>query len=314
MVGNEHTGGRPWHGRVLDMALLDRAISPAEISDLVAGRRGLDSADSSLLASYDLRQPCPCPDGVGYSPSLEVRTLRWRFGREREHGAVSTTDWLETRGPVTEAVERIRRASAFTLAATIAASGADERGPARIVSLSIDRAHRNLTLGQEGSDLVVRLRTPLTGPRGDRPALVAHGVLAGAAVRHLVVTYDGRDLSAYVDGDRAGGVRFGLGVAALAPFLGRDARAFPAYELVYYALVFVPAGMLVSRAAAGHRRLTRGAVAIAGVAVLAMTLELVLVAVSHRPPAASGVLWSLLSGAAGAAVLLRSPLPVWKVP
>jgi len=39
-------------------------------------------------------------------------------------------------------------------------------GRARIVTFSLDPRHRNATLAQEGSTLVLRLRTPLTGPNG----------------------------------------------------------------------------------------------------------------------------------------------------
>jgi VanZ family protein len=39
-------------------------------------------------------------------------------------------------------------------------------GRARIVTFSLDPSHRNATLAQEGSTLVLRLRTPLTGPNG----------------------------------------------------------------------------------------------------------------------------------------------------
>ena len=41
-----------------------------------------------------------------------------------------------------------------------------QTGPARIVSLSADTGAQNFTLGQEGSDIEFRLRTPVSGRNG----------------------------------------------------------------------------------------------------------------------------------------------------
>jgi hypothetical protein len=53
----------------------------------------------------------------------------------------------------------------------------DQWGPARILSLSWDVYHRNLTLGQDGDVLVLRLRTPATTDDG-MPELRVAGVFA----------------------------------------------------------------------------------------------------------------------------------------
>lgn len=42
----------------------------------------------------------------------------------------------------------------------------EQRGPARIITLSADPWHRNFTAGQDERDLIVRLRTPLTSRNG----------------------------------------------------------------------------------------------------------------------------------------------------
>lgn len=42
----------------------------------------------------------------------------------------------------------------------------DQGGPARIFTISEDTWHRNLTVGQDGSDLVIRLRTPWADTNG----------------------------------------------------------------------------------------------------------------------------------------------------
>ena len=314
LVGNEQTGDRPWHGRVRDLTILDRALSGSEVSALFRSESEVDPSDPSLVASYDLTQSCPCPDGAENAPPLEPKTLHRRTGgRMHRDGADGTESWLGTAEPAAAVVERIRRSSAFTLAATVAMTVEEGRGPsARIVSLSVDGGHRNVTMGQTGQDLVVRLRTLLTGSGGARPALIVRDVFSAGGVRRLVVTFDGRDLLAYVDGDPAGTIRFGLGTAALAPILGLNARVFPFYEAVYYTMTFVPVGLLFSLAAARSPRLAGGAAAMGAVVAFAVALELALVLTSHRPPAGFTLLWSLVPGAAGAAIA-RVPLASWVV-
>jgi hypothetical protein len=45
----------------------------------------------------------------------------------------------------------------------------DQIGPARILTISKDIRHRNLTIAQEGADLILRIRTPLSNQNGYPP-------------------------------------------------------------------------------------------------------------------------------------------------
>jgi VanZ family protein len=78
---------------------------------------------------------------------------------------------------------------------------APQTGPARILTLSRDNVLRNLTIGQEGHDLVVRLRRSDTTLNGTPPFPVA-GVLDGAW-RDVEVTIEPRRLWVFVDGAEA---------------------------------------------------------------------------------------------------------------
>jgi hypothetical protein len=86
--------------------------------------------------------------------------------------------------------------SQFTLAIKLAGHQTDQRGPARIVSLSGGTDRRNFTLAQGGNSLVFRLRIPLTGENGAHE-LVAPGVFWTTEIQTLIITYDGEYLSAY---------------------------------------------------------------------------------------------------------------------
>lgn len=62
-------------------------------------------------------------------------------------------------------------------------------GPARIFSISNGRYLRNLTVAQDGSDLVIRLRTPETSDNGKPPYVVA-GVFENPAWQELTISIE----------------------------------------------------------------------------------------------------------------------------
>jgi hypothetical protein len=45
----------------------------------------------------------------------------------------------------------------------------DQKGPARILTISKDLHHRNITIGQDEADLILRIRTPLSNQNGYPP-------------------------------------------------------------------------------------------------------------------------------------------------
>jgi hypothetical protein len=93
----------------------------------------------------------------------------------------------------------IPRSSQFTLGITVASAEKWQHGPARIVSLSADPHLRNLTIGQDKADLILRLRTRLSGQSGSGPELIVPNVFADTNSHRILVVFDGRYLSAYID-------------------------------------------------------------------------------------------------------------------
>ena len=99
-------------------------------------------------------------------------------------------------------LEACRTSNELTVEAVLACDSLEQDGPARIVSFSDGTRSRNFTLGQEGQRLVFRLRTPRTGPNGDKPA-VEFGSLEPGVARHVLVSYRPGTLACYVDGKAA---------------------------------------------------------------------------------------------------------------
>ena len=75
----------------------------------------------------------------------------------------------------------------------------DQQGPARLVTVSADPSRADLTLGQEGADLVVRLRRDGSTGVGN-PAIVVEDVFADAGWRAVVVRVGGGAVTVEVDG------------------------------------------------------------------------------------------------------------------
>ena len=105
----------------------------------------------------------------------------------------------------------IKKKTAFSMEAILMPANRDQKGPARMVSISYDGKVRNFTLGQTGNNWVVRLRTPQTGGNGSKPEVRVEGLAAQRT--HVLVTYDGTTERIYLNGkeaqasaDHAGGV------------------------------------------------------------------------------------------------------------
>ncbi len=99
-----------------------------------------------------------------------------------------------------ELYKNLISAEGFSLEIWLSSANNHQRGPARIVSYSLDYSYRNFTLGQEGSDLIMRLRTENTNLNGTEPSLIIEDVFRYPKPIHLVVSYNLIEQSVYVNG------------------------------------------------------------------------------------------------------------------
>ncbi len=185
LIGNEATGDRHWKGSVDSVYVGSDALAiPVSIGALSAA----DPAallGSHLLAHYQLNQSGDYIDTTARQPILSQR-------RDKD------TVWWESTAPPTSLNEAIASSGQFTLIADITPKLADQTGPARIISLSSTAFDRNLTIGQEGTDLVIRLRTPFMGPNGRAPEFHIAGAFSASQRVRLVVTYAHMTLRVYL--------------------------------------------------------------------------------------------------------------------
>ena len=172
-------------------------------------------ADLASLAAVDTGRLCP--DGLAFRwrAGSEVNPLRDASGKHIRqcrvwpHGAakLGPTDSMEPAGGLFLAdlrscdalLEACHASNELTIEAVITPANVTQTGPARIVSFSTDTGRRNFTLGQDGEQLVLRLRTPATGPNGVNPQAALCKIEAGKLV-YVAVTYRDGKLTTYVGG------------------------------------------------------------------------------------------------------------------
>jgi hypothetical protein len=219
----------------------------------------------------------------------------------------------------------VKDTTSFTLLVTAATADVHQTAYADIVSLSADPDHRNFALGQEGTDLHFRLTTPLTGPYGDRGPLpfVVSDVFTTNAARKIVVTYDGLNLRAYVDGVASShAIQLGLGAVVFGGLLGLvrsstgtvviDPRAAHISQLRFYAVVFGLAGVGIPLMGTRSHRWPRLVARVAVVIACAVSFEGILAVPGGRNVSLSNLLWSVVFAAMGIAAFELTRLRLGK--
>ena len=198
-VGNEGTGYRDWKGRLFEFEITDAATTAAAVKRFAHGNVG--ALPGQVIARYEFNGPAPYHDSAGNLPDLNWTAP---MAASREIGVLLPgSPWLQTHAPITFLADRLVATNAFSVRVACANDLIDQTGPARIVSNSVDFNRRNLTIAQDGEDLIVRIRTPHTGRNGSRPELVVPEVFTGRGLRRdILVSYDGATLRAAVAGSR----------------------------------------------------------------------------------------------------------------
>ena len=249
LLGNEFTGDRPWQGQIYALCIADRAASKVEVA------RIFDEHDTIKSNSEKIKKRS-C--GMNRGSLVASYLLNEESNQEQPNSveneeAVSPYIWLQSKASAV-VNKKLRQSSQLTLNTTLAAADTNQSGPARIISISQDPFHRNLTLGQWDSHLSLRLRTPLTGQNGTRPELVIPNVFADTKPHYLVVTYNGRLLSVYIDNFQQ---KYSIELTSEAALFWSLSPAFSSmihlnslntqfYKFLYYGVVFVPLSILLA--------------------------------------------------------------------
>jgi fluoride ion exporter CrcB/FEX len=141
---------------------------------------------------------------------LLVIALLWPFDLFKENrvdwisgsnGIVFTGEGMvSSPSPASALYHELVSGQGLTLDVWLAPANTHQAGPARIVSYSMNSDLRNFTLGQDGKNLSMRLRTTNTSLNGTLPNLVLADLFHSSEPMHIVVTYDYTYQTVYVNG------------------------------------------------------------------------------------------------------------------
>jgi glycopeptide antibiotics resistance protein len=291
LVGNETNGERGWGGNVWRVNLWSRAANGDQVKRLLDDPSAAEILKPFACGSYELLGPGPYPDRSDTLPPLEWvgeaagEPPATNPATTSHPASITPQRWLRTSGGAARAVHRIRSSSEFTLSTMIAPAVEDQRGPARIVSISGDGHVRNFSLMHDYHQLSLRLRTPLIGPDGSAPEAIVDDVFDSTQPKHIVITYADAVMIAYVDGVERGRMEITPEAALiwrLYPRSGWKVKlgqyGFRSYAAIYRVLVLVPfAALLAAMVSLGRFDRRQQLLAIAGAVILfSLALELIL--------------------------------------
>lgn len=155
------------------------------------------------LYSFDQAENGLIPDKSGAGEPLNLRidrpqNVQFRSGRMQ----ITTPITIASDGPATKLIDAIRQTGELSIEAWLTPLDLKQSGPARIVSLSIDPAQRNFTLGQDKGRLNVRLRTSSTDNNGQPSTPGPENSLAKKLVHVVFARSANGDVGLYQDGKR----------------------------------------------------------------------------------------------------------------
>jgi glycopeptide antibiotics resistance protein len=244
VVGNT-AGGRQasaWKGEIDRLEFWDRPL-PDDLARLLTGgdRTMMDSTDS--LAAYEFSAAAPFRDRRSYLPDLN-----WKSNPPPalNPGAIvlDGKSWLVSTSPVTPLIKNIQASRQFAIQ-VICTPALGEGMDGRIVTVSRASGVMDLDFRQDDANLVFWFRSPIS---------VSHSILAWyipnvfvpGQKRDILISYDGANLSAYINGQRKNG-EYELGPGTSLARLIRRVKPSEliAYKYVYYAFLFFTGGILL---------------------------------------------------------------------
>jgi hypothetical protein len=291
VIGNDAAGKGAWTGQIRLVQIGDRAISNDEAKRVLAAESA-NTTVPGLRASFDLSSSTPLRDQLNFLSDL-VWTPKIPANLETNPLVLDGSSWLSSQINVTNLIQDLRKSNQFTI--RVVCTPGLTNVDARILSISQPSGMADLTIRQEGTALVFWFRNAISS-RKSQLAWHIPDVLRVGETRDIIYSYNGSNLSLYIDG-RLQPARYKLGPAtALAVFLRRvKPNELSGYNYIYYALIFFPGAALLGLAA---RRLPAGGLTgylTLGVMTLAipLLLDLVLVHVSGRWFSPANVLLSI---------------------
>lgn len=301
IVGNLVTtrSNTAWRGEVYRLEVWNKAV-PADAARRITRGEPADISPTGLVAGYDFTNPSALKDQRSNLPDLA-----WSGTTEQivasKPVVLNGKSWLTSKVPVTSLIKDIQQTSQFSVHVVCrpADPGAEDW---HVMTLSRPPGVADIDLEQNHGDLVFWFRSPLS-VRHYPMSWVTTGFFKEKRVYDMLFTYDGADLSLFVDGQKEHRLyRMGPGTALARIIRNVKPAELEGYRYTFCAIVFFPAGVFLGLARRETRE--RGRVgwlaAAAMILVSAVLLEAIQMRVSGRGMIVSGPVVSVCFAAAGA--------------
>jgi VanZ family protein len=240
-VGSDGTPRHAWKGQIAKLQVWNRAFSQELARKIAAGEAAPDT-DTGLLASYDFTGAPPYSDQEKSLPELVF--ISSSPPRDSSVLDLNGSSWLSTKVPVTDLTLTLKRTNQFTVRAVCTPANVADLEE-HLVSISHVYGTPDLYLRREQADLVFWFRNPLSMYRSSL-AWRVRNVFAPGQTRDILVSYDGSNVSLYVDGKKETRVySLGPGAALAHKFMRVLAVNLDGYSVTYDVLIFLPAGLLL---------------------------------------------------------------------
>lgn len=281
VLGNDASGKFPWKGTVNAVQLWDLALRKEAAQQLSAGQP-VDTANPGLLVDYDFSA------GPPFRNQRQVSSeLAWLPHAPVTAGSgllvLDGATWLTSPVAVTDLVANLEKTNQFTLhVLSTPTQGGGSEG--RIISISQPSGFADLTLRQEDANLAFWFRNPLSANHAILSAN-SPGVFTSGRTRDIIYTYDGANLSLFLDGKQQPlNYRLGPGTALAKSLRTVRSGELEGYNFIYYALIFCLPGALLG-ITARNLALPRAVAFIwlaGGILIPAIVMEWILVSTSGR--------------------------------
>jgi hypothetical protein len=281
VVGNDASGKFPWKGTVNAVQIWDLALR-SEVAQQLSAGLAADAANPGLLVDYDFSAGPPFRNQRQISSELA-----WFPGAPTTSASgllvLDGASWLTSKVAVADLTANLEKTNQFTVR-VLCTPAQGTGGDGRIVSISQPSGFSDLTLRQEDENLVFWFRNPLSA-RHSILAWYFPGVFTAGRTRDILYTYDGSNLSLFLDGKREP-LTYCLGPGtALAKSMRLVKPAeLEGYNYIYYILIFCLPGAILGIAARNlpAPRVVAFLRLASVILILAILLEWILVSTSGR--------------------------------
>ncbi len=280
-LGANAVGNTQWNGNLWSVALADRAATPEQVAQLARGDTPAAVLGESLVGDYHTLGSAPYPDKSGHLSPLTFIQKDIQPIPTTAPTNLTAEQTLRTTLMIAPAVFRVARTSQFTIDMTLATWNQEERGPAIIFTIAGNEAPFDVVIGQEYTDLTLRLRSGVHGA----PQFHLRNVFADNSKQHVTITQSNAQTIFYVNGHEQGRIEVTPEAKVIWRLYPRghfrmwiNTYGFRSYAVMYRLLVFIPfAALLGAVLATVHWKISgKRLVGIAATVLMAIALEIVL--------------------------------------